>query len=99
MGGRGAILALADLLPEKCVELYKLFQQGRHEQARELQLQLVVASKKVLSEHGIPGLKYGMELRGYQGGFPRSPLLPMKEDKKHHIAAVVGELHPAAARV
>jgi len=99
MGGRGAILALADLLPEKCVELYQLFQQGRHEQARDLQLQLAVASKRVLSEHGIPGLKYGMELRGYQGGVPRSPLLPMKEDQKHQIAAIVGQLHPAAARV
>jgi len=99
MGGRGAILALADLLPEKCVELYQFFQQGRYEQARELQLKLVVASRKVLSEHGIPGLKYGMELRGYRGGFPRAPLLPLQEDKKHQIAAIVAELHPAAARV
>ncbi|HUI51565.1 MAG TPA: dihydrodipicolinate synthase family protein [Terriglobales bacterium] len=99
MGGCGAILALADLFPEKCVELYQLFQQGRHDEARELQLRLVVASKNVVSDHGIPGLKYGMELRGYHGGFPRSPLLPMKEDRKHHIAATVGELHPAAARV
>jgi 4-hydroxy-2-oxoglutarate aldolase len=99
MGGRGAILALADLLPEKCVELYQLFQQGRHEQARELQLLLVVASKAVFGENGIPGLKYAMNVRGYQGGFPRSPLLPLKEEKKHSINALIAELYPAAARV
>ena len=99
MGGRGAILALADLLPEKCVELYELFQQGRHEQARQVQLQLVVASKTVFGENGIPGLKYAMELRGYKGGYPRSPLLPLKEEKKHPIEMLLGELYPAAARV
>ena len=98
-GGRGAILALADLLPEKCVELYQLFRQGRHEEARQVQLQLVEASKAVVSEGGIPGLKYAMDLRGYQGSYPRPPLLPLKEEKKNAIAAAVGELYPAAARV
>jgi 4-hydroxy-2-oxoglutarate aldolase len=99
MGGRGAILALASLLPEMCVELYQFFQQGLHEKARQMQLQLVVASKVVFGEHGIPGLKYAMNLRGYQGGFPRSPLLPMREEKKRSIDALIAELYPAAARV
>ena len=99
VGGRGAVLALADLLPEKFVELFELFQQGRHEQARQLQLQLVRASKLVVSENGIAGLKFAMDLRGYKGGVPRPPLLPLKEEKKIAIAALVAELHPAAARV
>lgn len=99
VGGRGAILALADLLPEKCVELYQLFQLDRHAEAKQLQLQLVGASKHVVSENGIPGLKYAMELRGYFGGALRLPLLPLKEEKKSVIAAVLGELYPAAARV
>ena len=99
VGGRGAILALADLLPEKCVELYQLFQQGRHEQARQLQLRLVGASRLVVSENGIAGLKFAMDLRGYKGGAPRPPLLPLKEEKKNAITALVAELHPAAARV
>ncbi len=98
VGGRGAILALADLLPEKCVELFQLFQQGRHAEARQLQLQLVDASKRVVSENGIAGLKYAMDLRGYAGGVPRPPLLPIKEERKEAIAAVVAELCPAAAR-
>lgn len=99
VGGRGAILALADLLPEKCVELFQLFQQGRHEQARQIQRQLVTASKLVVSENGIAGLKFAMDLRGYRGGVPRPPLLPLKDEKKTAIAALLAELHPAAARV
>jgi len=99
VGARGAILALADLLPEKCVELYQLFQQGRHADAKALQLQLVRASKSIASDTGIPGLKYAMELRGYAGGAPRPPLLPLSAEKKKSVLAALGEVYPAAARV
>jgi len=34
VGARGAVLALAAALPEKCAELFELVQQGQHEQAR-----------------------------------------------------------------
>ena len=99
VGARGAILALADALPEKCAELYHLVQSGQHDRAKALQLQLAHASKRILSEGSIAGLKYAMDLRGYQGGQPRPPLLPLKEDKKQAIADVISQLHPAAARV
>lgn len=99
VGARGAILALAAALPEQCAEVFHLVQAGRQEQAKALQLQLAVASKRIVSEHGIPGVKYAMDLRGYQGGLPRLPLLPLTEDKKQSIAAVIAQIHPAAARV
>ncbi len=99
VGARGAILALADALPEKCAELYHLVQSGQHDRAKALQLQLAQASKGILSEGSIAGLKYAMDLRGYQGGPPRLPLLPLKEEKKQAIAALISQLHPAAARV
>jgi 4-hydroxy-2-oxoglutarate aldolase len=99
VGARGAILALADALPEKCAELYHLVQSGQHDRAKALQLQLAHASKRILSEGSIAGLKYAMDQRGYQGGVPRLPLLPLKEDKKQAIAALISQLHPAAARV
>ena len=99
VGARGAILALADALPEKCAELYHLVQSGQHDRAKALQLQLAHASKRILSEGSIAGLKYAMDQRGYQGGVPRLPLLPLKEDKRQAIAALISQLHPAAARV
>jgi 4-hydroxy-2-oxoglutarate aldolase len=99
VGARGAILALAAALPEKCAEVFDLVQNGRHDQARQLQLVLSRASKCIVSEHGIAGVKFVMDLRGYQGGVPRLPLLPLTEEKKQSIAALVAQLHPAAARV
>lgn len=99
VGARGAVLALAAALPEKCAELYELFARGQHDQARQLQLLLAQASKRIVSECGIPGVKYAMDLRGFQGGLPRLPLLPLTEEKKRAIAAIVSQLHPVAARV
>ena len=99
VGARGGVLALAAALPEKCAEVFDLFQRGQHDQARCLQHLLVHASKRIVSETGIPGVKYAMDLRGYHGGPSRLPLLPLAEDKKQSIAAVISQLHPAAARV
>ncbi len=51
IGARGAILALACALPEKCVALFELFRQGHHEKARGLPLlPLHAEQKKRLTE-------------------------------------------------
>lgn len=97
VGARGAILALASALPEKCTEVYDLVVAGNHESARKLQLQLAAASKQIVSEAGIAGVKFAMDLRGYQGGVPRPPLLPLKDEKKQQIAGIISAFHPAAA--
>jgi 4-hydroxy-2-oxoglutarate aldolase len=97
-GAKGAILALASALPEKCVELFELFQSGQQAAAQTLQQHLALASKAIVSEGGIAGLKYAMDLRGYQGGLPRLPLLPVADAKKAHIAQVVSQFEPATAR-
>ncbi|HXX99627.1 MAG TPA: 4-hydroxy-tetrahydrodipicolinate synthase [Candidatus Limnocylindrales bacterium] len=99
VGARGAILALAAALPEKCAELFDLVQRGQHDHAKALQHLLVQASKCIVSENGIPGVKYAMDLRGYHGSPARLPLFPLSEEKKLSIAAVISRLHPAAARV
>lgn len=98
VGARGAILALGSALPEKCVKVYELFRQGNHEKARELQAQLLVASKIIVSECGIAGVKYAMDQRGYRGGVPRLPLLPLHEEQKKRITALLETFEPAAMR-
>jgi 4-hydroxy-2-oxoglutarate aldolase len=99
VGACGAILALADALPEKCAEVFELFQSGQHDRAKQLQWQIAKASKKIVTEGGIAGLKFAMDLRGYQGGHPRLPLLPLKEEKKQEISATISAFHPVATSV
>jgi 4-hydroxy-2-oxoglutarate aldolase len=98
IGARGAILALGSALPEKCVTLYELFRQGQHEKARELQEVILRASKLIVSECGIAGVKYAMDQRGYRGGLPRLPLLPLKDEQKKRVNALLETLEPAAMR-
>ena len=98
IGARGAILALGSALPDKCVELYELFRQGQHEKARELQEVILRASKLIVSECGIAGVKHAMDQRGYRGGIPRLPLLPLKDEQKKRVNALLETLEPAAMR-
>jgi 4-hydroxy-2-oxoglutarate aldolase len=98
LGARGAILALASALPEKCVALFELVRKGHHEKARELQSVLALASKRILSEMGIAGLKHVMDQRGYRGGLPRLPLLPLHQEQKKRLNEFLATLEPAAVR-
>jgi 4-hydroxy-2-oxoglutarate aldolase len=98
VGAKGAILALASALPEKCVELYELTRRGQIETARELQKSLLRASKLIVSELGIPGVKFVMDQRGYHGGEPRLPLLPLADAAKRRVLELLGALEPVAAR-
>src|SRR5229473_2179389 len=99
IGARGAVLALACALPEKSVALYELFRQGHHDQARELQSILARASKMIVSEAGIAGVKHAMDQRGYRGGLPRLPLVPLHDEQKKRLTDFLASLEPAAARV
>ncbi len=98
IGARGAILALASALPEKCAALFELFRQRQHEKARELQSVLVRASKLIVSEGGIAGVKFVMDQRGYRGGIPRLPLVPLQDEQKKRLRAFLETLEPAAMR-
>ena len=82
LGASGGILALADLAPAECVQLYDLFLEGKREEALKLQLRLVPLNKAIIETFGIPGIKYGLDLLDYFGGLPRSPLLPLNEKGK-----------------
>jgi dihydrodipicolinate synthase/N-acetylneuraminate lyase len=98
VGARGAILALGSALPKKCVEVYELFRHGQHDKARDLQTAVLRASKLIVSECGIAGVKYTMDQRGYRGGVPRLPLLPLQEEQKKRITALLETFEPAAMR-
>ncbi len=92
MGADGAILAVANAAPELCASIYALFRKGKRDQARKLQLDLIPLNKAVMEVHGIAGLKWAQDLRGYCGGPPRPPLLPLEDKGKREIAAVLKSL-------
>lgn len=88
LGARGGVLAVACALPELCVELYLAACQGDHARARSLQQRLLEPTVAVTSRFGIAGLKFAMELRGYAGGLPRLPLLPLDDAAKTELTRI-----------
>jgi len=87
-GARGAVLAVACALPEMCVELYEAWRRGDHARAQSLQQRLLEPTAAVTTRFGIAGLKHAMELRGYVGGPPRAPLLPLDAAARAEITRI-----------
>lgn len=90
VGAHGAILAVANVVPELCVEIAQLVARNDHETARRRQA-VLTRIHRTLSRHGIGGYKLGMELRGYRGGEPRRPLLLPDEAGRWVIRQVLME--------
>ena len=79
IGAAGGIMAIACVLPERCLDIVRLYKDGNHAEAKALQMQLIEPTIAVTSGYGIPGLKASMDLFGYYGGGSRLPLLPITD--------------------
>lgn len=85
MGATGGVLAMAAAVPELCTKLYTLFQEGKLAEAKKLQLELVPLNRLLTQALGVPAIKYALDLRGYYGGLPRAPFLPLNEKGKKEV--------------
>ncbi|MBI3668238.1 MAG: dihydrodipicolinate synthase family protein [Acidobacteria bacterium] len=97
LGAVGAILAVACVLPELCVELYEASRAGDTERASTLQDRLLAPTLKLVAELGIPGIKYAMDWLSYYGGPARRPLLPLTDAQKREVETVLAAVAPVSA--
>lgn len=97
VGAAGGILALACFLPEAAVGIYEAFIGKDPARATMLQRSILTASRKIVAQLGIAGVKYAMDCGGYFGGTPRAPLQPLDKTQQGIVESVLAELAPAAA--
>jgi 4-hydroxy-2-oxoglutarate aldolase len=90
-GVAGAVLGQACFAPELCVGVYEAFCNGRTKTASELQQRLVPLAQKIALPFGVPGIKAALDLSGYHGGPPRSPLLALGPESRQAVAAALRE--------
>lgn len=90
-GAAGAILAVANVLPDACVSLFELTRAGRHDAAIALQRRLTPIAQLVSSVHGVAGLKCALDARGFHGGPVRGPLLPASADARDAISRTLAQ--------
>ncbi len=89
LGCVGGVLALANIAPQICVQIFQLVQEGNFEEAKRLQLEMIPVNQAVTAVYGVPGLKAAMDMLGYFGGDPRPPLLPSSEKEKSEIREIL----------
>ncbi len=90
LGAVGGVAALANIAAEQCCRLYDLAREGRHEEARQLQLKLP-PNTAVTSRWGVPAIKQALDWLGYYGGPPRSPLGPLDAVQQASLRAILAE--------
>jgi len=78
-GAVGGILALANIAPDECLQIYNLMREKNFERALEIQNRMIPVNKAVTAKFGVAGLKAAMDMMGYFGGHPRLPLEPLNE--------------------
>ena len=89
LGCVGGVLALANVAPQICVQIYQHVHEGNFEAAKKLQLKMIPVNQAVTANYGVPGLKAAMDMLGYFGGEPRPPLLPTSEMEKSKIRKIL----------
>lgn len=91
VGAVGAVAALANVCPHEVCHVQALFHAGQLEEARLLQERLVPANAAVTTLYSVPGLKAALNLTVGYGGRPRSPLQPLSESERTHLANIFAE--------
>lgn len=81
LGAAGGTLAVANVIPEICVKIQKLYEQGDLEAAKAEQFRILPVNAAVTAKYGVGGLKAAMDMVGYHGGVPRRPMLPLSDQE------------------
>ena len=91
VGAVGGILALANIAPKQCIEIYESFLAGDMAKARKMQLEMIPVNDAVTSKWGIPALKEAMDQLGLYGGPSRKPILPVTSDVKTELMNILNK--------
>jgi len=91
LGAVGGVCALANIAPQKVLDMMSMVQRGDIKQAMALQKTLVEPNTAVTAGFGIPGLKAALDYLGMNGGYLRSPLMPLPADKVQKLRQILAK--------
>jgi 4-hydroxy-tetrahydrodipicolinate synthase len=90
VGGKGAVIAIANAFPKLCVNLYKAFKKGEYQKAAELQHIITQINEVLVKKHNqLSAIKEAMQTLDLPAGYPRKPALPLEETEKTEIKRLV----------
>ena len=89
VGASGGVLALANIAPAVCLDIQRLVAAGDLKSALALQQKMLPVNKAVTATYGVAGLKAALDMLGYFGGNPRSPLGPLDQAGKAKLKSIL----------
>jgi len=93
LGGKGAILAIANVFPEICVRIYNAFREGNYSEAGVLQIKASFINKVLVKERNqIASIKAVMNYRKWYAGLPRRPLMPLPKGEDEILLNILRDL-------
>ncbi len=92
LGAAGAMLGIANAVPYACITVWEAFRRREPEAGRDWQSRILHATQLSSGKHGIPGLKYAMDLNGFYGGAPRLPFVPVSAAAKEEVEEAFRDL-------
>lgn len=92
LGGKGVISVVSNVAPEPMHRMCQLWFEGKVEESRDLQLQLMGLCKAMFCEVNPIPVKAALGMMGLPAGPCRLPLVPLSDD---HAELVRRELHSA----
>ena len=89
VGAVGGVLALANIAPQHCIDIFQYFMDGKMDDARKKQLKIIKLNNFVTRQYGVPALKEAMNKLGLYGGPLRRPLLPLEGRIKEKLRNLI----------
>ncbi|MGB9740795.1 4-hydroxy-tetrahydrodipicolinate synthase [Candidatus Bathyarchaeota archaeon] len=92
IGGEGAVIAVANVAPKLCHELYSSFKNGSYEKACEIQRVIShINEVLVVKQNQLAAIKEALNIKGLPAGYPRKPTLPLKEKEREEVRRFIKE--------
>ena len=91
MGAAGGILGVGLLATEICARILQLHAADKKPEAGRLQERIAPVHREVVARQGVPGVKAALDLLGFMGGAPRSPLKAPRERDREIVASTLRE--------
>lgn len=92
LGGKGAVIAVANVAPKLCSQMYKAFKDGNWAKAWALQKTITRINEVLVIRHNqLAAIKEALNALGLPGRYPRRPTLPLKDNEKEAVRRVTEE--------
>jgi 4-hydroxy-tetrahydrodipicolinate synthase len=92
LGCRGWVAPVANFMPKTAVELFTLVEKKEYEKARALYFKMLPLLSYLEEGQLLAKVKEAMNMIGKAGGKPRRPFLPITEEQKNELRAMLSEV-------